>query len=78
MAARSRGLSVPGDLSIIGFDDHELAEVVDLTTISQPVAQTGVIAARLALDGLRGGAVSQHVELPTRLVVRATTGPPDA
>jgi DNA-binding LacI/PurR family transcriptional regulator len=75
MSARIHGLDVPGDLSIVGFDDHELAEVVELTTVSQPVAQTGVIAARLALEGLHGEAIPQHVELPTQLVVRATTAP---
>ena len=78
MSARGNGLSVPRDLSIVGFDDHELAEVVELTSVSQPVAQTGVIAARLALEGLKDSAISQHVELPTQLVVRGTTAPPAA
>ncbi len=74
MAARTLGVRVPEELSIVGFDNHELADVVQLTTIHQPVTQTGEIAARLALGGLRD-AGHEHVELPTHLVVRATTGP---
>jgi DNA-binding LacI/PurR family transcriptional regulator len=40
-AARLRGLAVPGDLSVIGIDDHELAEFFDLTTVAQPVREQG-------------------------------------
>ena len=75
-AARLAGRRVPEDLSVVGFDDHELADVVQLSTVHQPVAQAGVRAARLALAGLRDDAGPEHVELPTHLVVRAPTGPP--
>src|SRR6266446_4705550 len=74
-----RGMTVPDDLSIVGFDDLEEAEIVSpaLTTIRQPLAEMGRIAVSLLirlLDNQRLEAL--HVELGTRLVVRASTGPP--
>lgn len=77
-AAREHGRNVPGDLSVVGFDDHELADVVELTTIAQPVRRVGAVAARLLLDRLVPGAgvEPEHIELPTHLVVRGTTGRP--
>ena len=48
------GISVPGQVSVVGFDDHEMAAVVDLTTVSQPVYEQGTIAAGLLLDALSG------------------------
>ena len=74
-AIRLAGLTCPGDVSIVGFDDHELAAMVDLSTISQPVHEQGRIAAQLLLDGIGGGAPVQRA-LPTRLVLRASTAPP--
>jgi LacI family transcriptional regulator len=77
--ARARGLTVPDDLSIVGFDDLEEAEIVTpaLTTIRQPLAEMGRIAVSLLirlLDNQRLEAL--HVELGTRLVVRESTAPP--
>jgi DNA-binding LacI/PurR family transcriptional regulator len=72
-AARRAGLSVPGHLSIIGFDDHEMAEYLDLTTIRQPVAGQATEAARLLIEGVER--VSGKTDLPVRLVVRGTTAP---
>jgi DNA-binding LacI/PurR family transcriptional regulator len=74
---RRAGLRVPEDISLVGFDDHEFASVVDLTTVAQPVHDIGEIAATLLLEaiGPRAGDVTD-VTLPTRLVVRGTTGPP--
>ena len=76
-----RGLRVPEDVSVVGIDDHPLAELTDLTTVRQPVREQGAIAARLVLDELgRTDTVadghSASVTVPTTLVVRATTGPP--
>ena len=51
---RHSGLRCPDDISIVGFDDHELAEMVDLTTIAQPVHEQGRIAAQLLLDRIAG------------------------
>jgi LacI family transcriptional regulator, repressor for deo operon, udp, cdd, tsx, nupC, and nupG len=76
-ALRRAGLGVPGDISLIGFDDHEMAPVGDLTTIAQPVPSQGIMAARLLLDALAGRTVAEtDVILPTRLVLRGSTGPP--
>jgi DNA-binding LacI/PurR family transcriptional regulator len=75
---RRSGLEVPGRVSLIGFDDHEMAPAGDLTTIAQPVRRQGELAARRLLAMLAGTepAKSLDLELPTRLVVRGTTGPP--
>ena len=81
-AARERGLVVPADLSVVGFDDIELAHFADpaLTTIHQPIARKGEQAVQLLLAILDGRSGPDHHEiLATRLVVRASTGPaPDA
>jgi len=78
---RDAGLRVPGDVSIIGFDDHDMAAYTDLTTIAQPAMQQGETAATLLLDLMRddpdrsGADDVTSVVMPTRLVVRSTTGP---
>jgi DNA-binding LacI/PurR family transcriptional regulator len=75
---RRRGLRVPQDVSVVGFDDHEMAAAVDLTTVAQPVGEQGEVAAGMLLDLLgteRGGRLPGEVLLPTRLVVRGSTGP---
>jgi DNA-binding LacI/PurR family transcriptional regulator len=74
---RRAGIAVPGQMSMIGFDDHEMAEFSDLTTIRQPVREQAEKATAMLLDRLAGGpGAGGHLELPTRLVVRRTTGPP--
>lgn len=72
-AAAARGLDVPGELSVVGFDDTPTATSTtpNLTTVHQPLVEKGEIAARLLLDG----APETAIELPTGLVVRASTGP---
>lgn len=73
-AVRDHGLSVPGDVSIVGFDDHELSEAVGLTTVRQPVAQIGAFAARAALHLLDDAPLAVlHLVVDTSLVVRGTT-----
>ena len=74
-AVRLAGLTCPGDVSIVGFDDHELAAMVDLSTISQPVHDQGRVAAQLLLDEIGGAQPVQRL-LPTRLVLRSSTAPP--
>jgi len=75
--ARRAGLRVPEDVAIIGFDDHVTAELMNLSTIRQPVAEQAVdITTRLlsiiaAPDD--GGAA--EVVLPTELIVRGSTDP---
>lgn len=74
---RRAGIAVPGRMSVVGYDDHELAGVVDLTTVAQPVARQGELAAELLLDAMRGAADPfARVLLPPRLVIRGTTAPP--
>jgi LacI family transcriptional regulator, galactose operon repressor len=78
-AARARGLSVPGDLSIVGFDDVEGATIVTpaLTTVRQPLAEMGRTAVSLLNRLLeRQRFETLHLELATRLVVRESTAPP--
>ena len=75
-AARERRLSVPGDVSIAGFDDIPEAARTSppLTTVHQPHAEKGRLATRLLLDQLAGRRVASRV-LPTRLVIRGSSGP---
>jgi len=77
-AARSRGLRVPEDLSVVGFDDSEHATIVSpaLTTVRQPLAELGRTAVSLLTRLLeRQRFETLHIELGTRLVVRESTGP---
>jgi LacI family repressor for deo operon, udp, cdd, tsx, nupC, and nupG len=74
--ARDLGLRVPEDISIVGFDDHELAEFVGLTTVRQDVPAQGRAAAGWILEAvIRPPDEPHHEVLPTRLVVRRSTAP---
>jgi LacI family repressor for deo operon, udp, cdd, tsx, nupC, and nupG len=78
-AARRRGLHVPIDLSVVGFDDIRFAECVDppLTTIAQPMREIGEGTVRLLLDILSGACiVPVSVTLPHTLQIRSSTAPP--
>lgn len=77
-AARQQGVRVPEDLSVVGVDDHPLAEVQGLTTVVQDVGGQARLAARLLLDALGEGSghVSEHVLVPVRLAVRSSTARP--
>ena len=72
--ARRRGIVVPRDLSVAGFDDPPQAALSDppLTTIAQPTVEKGRVAARLLFEG----GPPQHIVLPVKLVVRGSTAPP--
>jgi LacI family transcriptional regulator len=77
-AARARGLSIPDDLSVVGFDDSELAEIVvpGLTTVRQPLAEMGRMAVSLLMRLLENQRVDAlRIELATKLVVRESTAP---
>jgi LacI family transcriptional regulator len=77
-AARSRGLRVPEDLSVVGFDDTQVASLASppLTTVRQPLREMGSVALRTALRLAAGETLeSHHVELATRLVERRSTAP---
>jgi DNA-binding LacI/PurR family transcriptional regulator len=76
---RRAGMPVPRAMSVVGVDDHPLAELCDLTTVRQPAELQGVRSARLALGLLGGDPIHEpHVTVPTHLVIRSTTGPLDS
>ncbi|WBC17636.1 LacI family DNA-binding transcriptional regulator [Micromonospora sp. WMMA1998] len=62
-ALRDAGLRVPQDVSVIGIDDHDLAGVLGLSTIAQPAAEQGLLAARILLDPLGTRCTEPHANL---------------
>lgn len=72
-AARQRGLSIPDDLSIVGFDDDDLAEPFGITTMRQPVAGVGARAAQLLLERIADPEAVEHEVVAVELVERAST-----
>ena len=75
-SAAELGVDVPGELSVIGMDDHEFAEPMGLTTIRQDPAEQGYLAAGILLDELLLDApVSSPSPHPHSLVLRSSTGP---
>lgn len=72
------GLAVPGELSVVGFDDiPEAAQAIPaLTTVEQPIREMGRVAAQVLLNLIREHAVMPQHTLATRLVVRGSTGAP--
>ncbi len=77
-AAAERGLRVPDDLSVAGFDDIDLSRATapPLTTVRQPLQEMGRMAVTLLMRLLeRHDLEALHVELATELVVRQSTGP---
>ncbi|HWT22828.1 MAG TPA: substrate-binding domain-containing protein, partial [Solirubrobacteraceae bacterium] len=73
-AAADHNLDVPGELAVIGFDDIDLAEILGLTTVRQPLAEMGANAFALLASEL-GGEDPDPVEIvhPLSLVQRGTT-----
>jgi DNA-binding LacI/PurR family transcriptional regulator len=77
IAARELALTIPGDVSLVGVDDHEIAQVMGLTTVRQHVVDHGARAADMLLRRLAGEAGSAevaHEVRPLELVVRTSTG----
>jgi LacI family transcriptional regulator len=80
-AARERGLRVPDELSIVGFDDATFASYTapPLTTVRQPLRELGWAGAELLFRQLRGQAIeARRIELSTRLIARGSTAPASA
>jgi LacI family transcriptional regulator len=71
-SADELGIGVPDDLAVVGYDDIEIARYAGLTTIAQPLEESGAVGAHLLLAALDGGEVPGR-QLPVRLVVRSTT-----
>jgi LacI family transcriptional regulator len=80
LAIRELNLSIPGDISVIGFDDMEWAPLANppLTTIAQPTYEMGSRSAQMLLDKVEGGPDGQptKVLLKPALIVRDSTAPP--
>ena len=73
-ACREAGLTIPDDMSIVGFDDVDWAFSVGLTTVRQDAAELGAMAARLMIERLEGdGRERRLITVPTELVVRDST-----
>lgn len=80
-AVRTRGLRVPHDVSVIGFDDIPQAALIHpaLTTITQPLEKMGRVATQMLLDLLKNPEKkADRIELPTQLVVRDSCSAPRA
>lgn len=72
---RGAGLRVPDDFSVVGYDNHELAGAVGLTTIDHRVAEQGRLAAEALVAALSGNTAAVG-RIEPRLVVRGSTAPP--
>ncbi len=76
-AIRDRGLTVPDDIAVVGFDDMPLASSADppLTTVRQPINRTGVLAVETLIDIVKTSPKpARHIVLPVELVIRASSG----
>jgi len=78
-ACTEAGLTVPGDVSVVGFDDVDWAFTVGLTTVRQDAAELGAVAARLMIERLEGETCDRRlVTVPTELVERGSTSVPSS
>lgn len=83
--ARSRGLSIPGDLSVVGLDDQPIAQYVGLTTVARDVTRIATVAADWLVQRIEAARSDTAMVVPPRqhivatsLVVRTSSGPPSA
>lgn len=78
VAARRLGIRVPGELSVIGIDDHEYAEMFSLTTLEQVPREQGAAAVDLLIPRIHDlDLAPAEIRLQARLVMRSSTAPPD-
>jgi LacI family transcriptional regulator len=71
--AREQGVRVPDDLAVIGFDDLDVAEYLDLTTVRQPLDESGQTAVELLLEHVAAPSRSlKNIELKLSIVERET------
>lgn len=72
-------IRVPQDISVVGFDGHQIGEFLNLTSVAQPMRQLGTKAARVLVASIGGHTPTGFPRvLPVSLVVRGTTAPPDS
>jgi DNA-binding LacI/PurR family transcriptional regulator len=78
LAARERGLRIPRDLSVVGFDDMDFARVLDppLTTVALDAEQLGASAFELLEGRMAGRRTRRRIVLPAELLVRGSTAGP--
>lgn len=76
--AAEEGLDVPGDVSVVGFDNipEALSMVPSLTTVAQPLHRMGAEAVRLLLELLKGVTQEEHLQMPAELIVRESSAAP--
>lgn len=76
-AVRDAGRSVPGDVSVIGFDDSPMSEIMDppLSVVRQPLREIGEAAAGLLVRQMEGLGGLERVELEPSLILRGSCGP---
>jgi len=68
---KKKGLRVPEDFSVVGYDDHEFAQTLGLTTISQPVRFLGQLAASQVMARIdKSNGIASQMKVPTSLVIR--------
>ncbi len=77
-ALKSAGLEVPEDVSVVGFDDQEIAELFDppLTTVHIPRFDIGYQAMMMLSDAISPQRGARSTVLPTRLIIRSTSAAP--
>lgn len=77
--ARERGVDVPGEMSVVGFDDHQMADALGLTTVRQRVRQNGMHAVELLLAEIADPDIKRDDhQAAIELVVRSSSAPPSA
>lgn len=79
-AIRESGWHTPDDISLVGYDDVEITQYFQLTTVRQPLYETGARGAELLMEMVDSGnrLPVEHIYLPTELIVRRTTAAPRA
>jgi LacI family transcriptional regulator len=77
MECTARGLSVPRDISVVGYGDLDIAAAMNpaITTVRTPADEMGRLAANSLLAKLAGQESLEHIELTAELIVRGSTGP---
>jgi LacI family transcriptional regulator len=80
LECRAQSITVPGEMSVTGFDDMEAASILvpALTTVRVPMRELGYAAAQQILARIEGRTTARTLELEVDLIVRGTTAPPHA